>query len=172
MAAFVNLGWAVPVAPYQSPRTVCEGLEWQAAHPNITCIGWGIVWTIVLVILFWHERPDSGGQFFKIRHTSMARQCGEALIGCQYRAGMGGGRGRDQASLRNGRCGGRAKDIRGPKRLWQVKLTHYRNGVRLGQNDLDQRFRSSDSNDSRFIRSLNQPGRVLSEPNAAYIMPM
>jgi hypothetical protein len=28
-------------------------LEWQAAHPNITWIGWGIVWAIVLVILFW-----------------------------------------------------------------------------------------------------------------------
>jgi hypothetical protein len=23
-------------------------LEWQAAHPNITWIGWGIVWAIVL----------------------------------------------------------------------------------------------------------------------------
>ena len=23
-------------------------LEWQAAHPNITWIGWGIVWVIVL----------------------------------------------------------------------------------------------------------------------------
>jgi hypothetical protein len=28
-------------------------LEWQAAHPNITWIGWGIVWAIVLTILFW-----------------------------------------------------------------------------------------------------------------------
>jgi hypothetical protein len=28
-------------------------LEWQAAHPNITWIGWGIVWAIVLAILFW-----------------------------------------------------------------------------------------------------------------------
>jgi len=27
-------------------------LEWQAAHPNITRIGWGIVWAIVLVLLF------------------------------------------------------------------------------------------------------------------------
>jgi hypothetical protein len=23
-------------------------LEWQAAHPNVTWIGWGIVWAIVL----------------------------------------------------------------------------------------------------------------------------
>jgi hypothetical protein len=30
-------------------------LEWQAAHPNITWIGWGIVWAIVLVTLFWLE---------------------------------------------------------------------------------------------------------------------
>lgn len=28
-------------------------LEWQAAHPNITWIGWGLVWAIVLVLLFW-----------------------------------------------------------------------------------------------------------------------
>jgi hypothetical protein len=28
-------------------------LEWQAAHPNITWVGWGIVWTVVLVALFW-----------------------------------------------------------------------------------------------------------------------
>jgi len=28
-------------------------LEWQAAHPNITWVGWGIVWAIVLVLLFW-----------------------------------------------------------------------------------------------------------------------
>ena len=31
-------------------------LEWQAEHPNITWIGWGIVWAIVLIILFW---PDA-----------------------------------------------------------------------------------------------------------------
>jgi len=31
-------------------------LEWQAAHPNITWIGWGIVWAIVLVLLFWPRR--------------------------------------------------------------------------------------------------------------------
>jgi hypothetical protein len=31
-------------------------LEWQAAHPNITWIGWGIVWVIVLVLLFWPSR--------------------------------------------------------------------------------------------------------------------
>lgn len=28
-------------------------LEWQAEHPTITWIGWGIVWTIVLIALFW-----------------------------------------------------------------------------------------------------------------------
>jgi hypothetical protein len=31
-------------------------LEWQAAHPNITWIGWGVVWVIVLAILFWPRR--------------------------------------------------------------------------------------------------------------------
>ena len=31
-------------------------LEWQAAHPNITWIGWGVVWLIVLAILFWPRR--------------------------------------------------------------------------------------------------------------------
>lgn len=28
-------------------------LEWQAEHPTITWIGWGIVWAIVLTMLFW-----------------------------------------------------------------------------------------------------------------------
>ena len=28
-------------------------LEWQAAHPNITWIGWCIVWVVILAILFW-----------------------------------------------------------------------------------------------------------------------
>jgi hypothetical protein len=28
-------------------------LEWQAAHPTITWIGWGIVWAIVLSLLLW-----------------------------------------------------------------------------------------------------------------------
>ncbi len=32
-------------------------LKWQADHPNITWIGWGIVWMIVLVLLFW-PRPS------------------------------------------------------------------------------------------------------------------
>lgn len=31
-------------------------LEWQAAHPTITWIGWGIVWAIVLSLLFWPSR--------------------------------------------------------------------------------------------------------------------
>ncbi len=28
-------------------------LEWQAAHPNVTCLGWGIVWLCVLLVIFW-----------------------------------------------------------------------------------------------------------------------
>jgi hypothetical protein len=31
-------------------------LEWQAAHPNITWVGWGIVWAIVMVALFWPRK--------------------------------------------------------------------------------------------------------------------
>lgn len=31
-------------------------LEWQAAHPNITWIGWGIVWAVVLTILLWPRK--------------------------------------------------------------------------------------------------------------------
>jgi hypothetical protein len=31
-------------------------LEWQAAHPNITWVGWGIVWVVVLTILLWPRR--------------------------------------------------------------------------------------------------------------------
>jgi len=31
-------------------------LVWQAAHPNITWIGWGIVWAIVLVLMFWPSK--------------------------------------------------------------------------------------------------------------------
>lgn len=31
-------------------------LEWQAAHPTITWVVWGIIWIIVLVLLF---RPSS-----------------------------------------------------------------------------------------------------------------
>ncbi|HUS55995.1 MAG TPA: hypothetical protein VMY41_18560 [Thermohalobaculum sp.] len=27
-------------------------LEWQAAHPNITWVGWGIVWLMILALLF------------------------------------------------------------------------------------------------------------------------
>jgi hypothetical protein len=30
-------------------------LEWQAEHPNITWIGWGIIWAIVLALLLWPE---------------------------------------------------------------------------------------------------------------------
>jgi hypothetical protein len=28
-------------------------LEWQADHPDITWIVWGIIWIIVLILLFW-----------------------------------------------------------------------------------------------------------------------
>ena len=28
-------------------------LLWQAEHPVITWVAWGIVWTIVLLALFW-----------------------------------------------------------------------------------------------------------------------
>jgi hypothetical protein len=31
-------------------------LEWQVAHPSITWIGWGIVWAIVVMLLFWPSR--------------------------------------------------------------------------------------------------------------------
>jgi hypothetical protein len=31
-------------------------LEWQAAHPTITWIAWGIVWAIVLSLLFWPSK--------------------------------------------------------------------------------------------------------------------
>jgi uncharacterized membrane protein (DUF106 family) len=31
-------------------------LEWQAAHPTITWIGWGIVWAIVLSLLLWPSK--------------------------------------------------------------------------------------------------------------------
>ena len=31
-------------------------LEWQAAHPNITWFGWGIVWMVVLAILLWPRK--------------------------------------------------------------------------------------------------------------------
>ena len=30
-------------------------LEWQAAHPNLTWVFWGIVWAFVLVLLLWPE---------------------------------------------------------------------------------------------------------------------
>jgi len=28
-------------------------LEWQAAHPNVTWVFWGIVWAVVLALLLW-----------------------------------------------------------------------------------------------------------------------
>jgi hypothetical protein len=31
-------------------------LEWQAAHPTITWVGWGVVWAIVVVLLIWPRR--------------------------------------------------------------------------------------------------------------------
>jgi hypothetical protein len=33
-------------------------LEWQAAHPKITWVGWGIVWAIVLALLFWPRTSE------------------------------------------------------------------------------------------------------------------
>lgn len=33
-------------------------LEWQATHPTITWIVWGIIWIIVFILLF---RPTSTG---------------------------------------------------------------------------------------------------------------
>ena len=28
-------------------------LQWQAEHPTITWAFWGVVWAIVLILLFW-----------------------------------------------------------------------------------------------------------------------
>ena len=28
-------------------------LHWQAEHPNITWAFWGVVWAMVLILLFW-----------------------------------------------------------------------------------------------------------------------
>lgn len=33
-------------------------LEWQAAHPNITWVFWGVVWAIVLALLFWPRTTE------------------------------------------------------------------------------------------------------------------
>jgi len=30
-------------------------LEWQLAHPNLTWAGWGVIWIVVLAILFWPQ---------------------------------------------------------------------------------------------------------------------
>ena len=30
-------------------------LEWQAEHPNITWIGWGVIWAAVLGLFFWPQ---------------------------------------------------------------------------------------------------------------------
>jgi hypothetical protein len=35
-------GWDIPMATHK------QILDWQAAHPHITWIGWGIVWAVVL----------------------------------------------------------------------------------------------------------------------------
>jgi hypothetical protein len=32
-------------------------LVWQADHPNITWVGWGIIWAVFLAILFWPDAP-------------------------------------------------------------------------------------------------------------------
>lgn len=31
-------------------------LEWQARHPNITWLVWGIIWLVVLALLFWPRK--------------------------------------------------------------------------------------------------------------------
>jgi hypothetical protein len=28
-------------------------LDWQAEHPNTTWIIWGVVWILILAVLFW-----------------------------------------------------------------------------------------------------------------------
>ena len=33
-------------------------LEWQAAHPTITCIFWAIIWIIVFILMF---KPSTTG---------------------------------------------------------------------------------------------------------------
>ena len=30
-------------------------LDWQAEHPNITWIGWGVIWAGVLGLFFWPQ---------------------------------------------------------------------------------------------------------------------
>lgn len=32
-------------------------LEWQAAHPNITWFVWGVIWLIVIILLFRSSAP-------------------------------------------------------------------------------------------------------------------
>ena len=34
-------------------------LEWQAAHPTITWIVWGIIWIIVFILLFSPKRTGA-----------------------------------------------------------------------------------------------------------------
>jgi hypothetical protein len=34
-------------------------LEWQAAHPTITWIIWGIIWVIVFILLFSPKRTGA-----------------------------------------------------------------------------------------------------------------
>jgi hypothetical protein len=35
-------------------------LEWQARHPTITWLFWGLIWAVVLITLFW-PNPAHGG---------------------------------------------------------------------------------------------------------------
>ena len=37
-------------------------LEWQAAHPTVTWIVWGIIWIAVLLVLF---KPSSTGALWR-----------------------------------------------------------------------------------------------------------
>lgn len=63
---WINLTWPSPLDDVGGGAEIRRGgflviihkkiLEWQAAHPNVTWIGWGIVWAIVLVLLSWPSR--------------------------------------------------------------------------------------------------------------------
>ena len=55
-AAVESLGKSVSTRAGHSMTIHKRILEWQAAHPTITWIVWGIIWIIVLVLLF---RPSS-----------------------------------------------------------------------------------------------------------------
>jgi hypothetical protein len=45
----------IPPHPIRRPPMTFHKriLQWQAEHPNITWAFWGVVWAIVLILLFW-----------------------------------------------------------------------------------------------------------------------